>query len=143
MAKTAIDNQPVEVAAVFDQFPPNLKQKLKALRELILSAAAETDGVSQLEETLKWGEPGYLTKTGSTIRIGCVKAQPEHYAVYFNCKTNLIDTFKELYPDTFTFAGNRAIVLAADEQVPVPELKHCFSLALTYHQRKKLPLLGA
>ncbi len=143
MVERAINNQAPEVTAVFDQFPTNLKQKLIALRELIVSTAAETDGVTRLEETLKWGEPGYLTKTGSTIRIGCVKSQPGHYAAYFNCKTNLIDTFRELYPDTFTFAGNRAIVLAADEPLPEAELKHCFSLALTYHQRKKLPLLGA
>lgn len=49
----------------------------------------------------------------------------------------------ELYPDTFEFEGNRAIVLRETTELPVAPLKHCISLALTYHRRKKLPLLGA
>jgi hypothetical protein len=43
------------------------------LRMHILDAASETEGVGELEETLKWGQPSYLTKkpkSGRTIRIG-------------------------------------------------------------------------
>ena len=42
------------------------------LRQLIFDVAAKTKDVGQLEETLKWGEPAYLTsesKSGSLIRI--------------------------------------------------------------------------
>ena len=63
--------------------------------------------------------------------------------MYFNCNSSLVDTFKEVYGDVFTFEGNRAIVFGDTEVLPVNELKHCISLALTYHRVKHLLLLGA
>ena len=62
--------------------------------------------------------------------------------MYFNCNTSLVDTFKAIYGDVFTFAGNRAIVFGETAELPIEELKHCISLALTYHRVKHLPLLG-
>ncbi len=41
------------------------------------------------------------------------------------------------------FEGNRAVLFDVDTSIPVAELKHCISLALTYHKVKHLPLLGA
>ena len=60
------------VAETFDSYPPNMRRALLALRSLIFETAASTDGVGVLEETLKWGEPAYLTsesRSGSTVRI--------------------------------------------------------------------------
>lgn len=57
------------VIKTFDHYPNSIRQKLMQLRKLILETASETEGVNKLEETLKWGEPSYLTKSGSTIRI--------------------------------------------------------------------------
>lgn len=131
-----------EVAEVFNNYPNNMRQKMLLLRQLILDTAAETQGVKQLHETLKWGEPSYLTKSGSTIRMDWKKSQPDQYAMYFHCKTKLVDTFKELYRDKLKFEGNRAIVFYENDDVPVEELKHCISLSLTYHHIKHLPLLG-
>jgi len=131
-----------EVAEVFNQYPKHLREKLMFLRQLIIDTASETEEVGELEETLKWGEPSYLTKTGSTIRINWKKSKPEQYAVYFHCKTKLIDTFKELYRDVFKFEGNRAIIFNEGDEIPINELKHCISISLTYHRRKKLPMLG-
>ena len=63
---------------------------------------------------------------------------------YLNAvNTSLVDTFRELYGDVFMFEGNRAIVFGEADEIPVAELKHCISLALTYHRVKRLPLLGA
>lgn len=131
-----------DVASVFNAYPKNISNKLMHVRQLVFDTASETDVVGGVEETLKWGEPSYLVKGGSTIRMDWKSKSPEHYAVYFNCKTKLVDTFKELYWDKFNFEGNRAIVFGTHDKVPDEELKHCFSLALTYHKRKKLPLLG-
>ena len=131
------------VEAVFANYPTEIKNEMMALRQLILDTASETEGVSALEETLKWGEPSYLTKGSSTIRIDWKPSSPNEYAMYFNCQSKLVDTFKELYHDTLSFDGNRAIVLNAGAGIPVDELKHCVSLALTYHRIKHLPLLGA
>ncbi len=112
------------------------------LRELILITALEMENATPLEETLKWGEPSYLTKNGSTIRLGWKNSKPNQYALYFNCKSKLIDLYKELYSDIFKFEGNRAIVFSEYELIPVKQLKHCISLALSYHDIKHLPLLG-
>ena len=131
-----------KVSAVFKKHPVPMQKKLLHLRQLILETAAETEGIDQLEETLKWGEPSYLTISGSTIRINCKKSDPKQYAIYFNCKTRLVETYRELYGDTFSFEDNRAIVFSADDKIPIEELKHCIFLALTYHNRKHLPMLG-
>jgi hypothetical protein len=69
------------VDAVFGAYPKPIKAKLLALRQLIFDTAKTTKGVGALEETLKWGQPSYLTtktKSGSTIRIDRVKSAAIH-----------------------------------------------------------------
>jgi hypothetical protein len=124
------------VDAVFNAYPKPLKAKLLALRRLIFDTANATTGVGALEETLKWGQPSYLTtetKSGSTIRIDQVKSAANQYAVYFHCQTDLVETFRELYPTELSYGGNRSILLNAADQLPEPALRHCVALALTYH----------
>src|ERR1700688_3583963 len=89
------------VDAVFNAYPKPIKARLLALRRRIFDTAKATKGVGALQETLKWGQPSYLTtetKSGSTIRIDRVKSAPDQYAVYFHCQTDLVETFRELYP---------------------------------------------
>jgi hypothetical protein len=127
------------VEAVFEAYPRPVKARLTALRRLIFDTAKATKGVGALEETLKWGQPSYLTpesRSGSTIRIDHVKSAPGQYAVYFHCQTNLVKTFRELYPE-LQFSGNRAILLDASEVLPEAKLRHCVALALTYHLNKR------
>ncbi len=132
-----------KVKDVFDNYPKKAQYHLLHLRELVLSVASEIDGLEKLEETLKWGEPSYLTKYGSTIRMDWKEKNPEQYAMYFKCTSSLVKTFKTVYKDKFKFEGTRAIVFILNEKIPEMELKHCISLALTYHKVKNLPLLGA
>jgi hypothetical protein len=127
------------VDAVFNAYPNPVRAKLKALRRLIFDTAKTTAGVGALEEALKWGQPSYLTsesKSGSTVRIDQVKAEAGRYAVYFHCQTDLVETFRERYPD-LRYGGNRSIILDAGEKLPEQALRHCIALALTYHARKK------
>ncbi len=129
-----------EVAAVFKTYPRNIREKLLAIRQLILDTAARTKGVGELEEALKWGQPSYLTtksKSGSTIRIDVLKPHAGHYAIFFHCQTTLVDTFQKLYPREFRYVGGRSIVFHVDDDVAMDELGHCISLALTYHLDKK------
>ena len=126
------------VEAVFATYPNPVKSKLLALRRLIFDTADATEGVGALEETLKWGQPSYLTaesKSG-TIRIDQVKAEAGQYAVYFHCQTDLVETFCELYPE-LSYGGNRSILLDASDKLPEAALRHCVALALTYHLRKR------
>ncbi len=131
-----------EVAAAFDRCPPGIRSKLLFLRALILETATETDGAGPVEEVVRWGEPSYLAKHGSTVRVGWKKSQPDRYALYFHCRTALVPTFREVHADRLSFEGNRAIVFAERDEVPADAVKQCIALALTYHRRKHLPLLG-
>ena len=138
MADAAFQDPAVE--AVFRAYPEPLRERLLHLRRLILETAAEHAEVGQLDEALRWGQPSYLTtrsKAGSTLRIDQVKASPGRYALYFNCKTNLGATFRDLYPDVLEFGGNRSLLFNADDPVPDAALRHCVALALTYHRRKR------
>lgn len=129
------------VDAVFDACPNPVKAKLLALRRLILDTARATKGVGAIEEALKWGQPSYLTTqtgSGSTIRIDRVKSADNQLAMFFHCQTDLVATFRELYPE-LAYSGNRAILLDAGKKLPEAELRHCVALALTYHLRKRKP----
>ena len=133
------DLQNPAVAAAFDACPAPIRTKLLALRRLIFDTARTTEGVGALEEALKWGQVSYLTsesKSGSTIRIDQVKSTAGQYAVYFHCQTDLVATFRELYPE-LSYGGNRSVLLDAADQLPKTALRHCVALALTYHLNKR------
>ena len=129
-----------EVAAVFQAYPPKIRRKLLALRELILDVAASTQGVGEVEETLRWGEPAYLTsatESGTTIRIDWKPRAPAQYAMYFHCQTDLIANLRAAFSETLEFEGNRSIVLHGDAELPVEPLSFCIAAALRYHLDKK------
>ena len=138
--KSRADFSDSAVDAIFSAYPKPVKAKLLALRRLIFDTANATKGVGRLEETLKWGQPSYLTaetKSGSTIRIDQVKSAANQYALYFHCQTSLVETFRELYPTDMRYGGNRSILLDAEEGLPEAALRHCVALALTYHLNKR------
>lgn len=130
------------VPDLIDNYPESIRGKVKDIRNLIIQTAEELEGVNTLSETRKWGEPSYLTPNGSTVRVAWKKSDPEHFGVFFHCQTELIRTFRKLFPDQFTFEGNRAILFHKDDEVPKAELQKCISLALEYHRVKHLPMLG-
>jgi hypothetical protein len=128
-----------DVARLFKAYPSALRGRLMALRELVFDTARKTPGVGALTETLKWGQPSYLTAatgSGSTVRIDRHKAD-DGYAVYFHCQSGLVGQFRALYPDTFRYQGERAILFSLGDRVPTIELGHCIALALTHHARMK------
>lgn len=131
---------PQPVAQALARYPEPVQHRLLTIRELIFTIAAQTDGVGPLTETLKWGEPAYLTeasRSGSSIRLGMVRSAPDKCAVLFNCQTTLIDTFRAHFADDFTFDGNRALLLPAASPLPATPLALCLRAALTYHLAQK------
>jgi hypothetical protein len=126
----------------FETYPENISILLNNLRDLIFSVA-EQDSIPDITETLKWGEPSYISKIGSTIRLNWKAKYPDKYCMYFNCNTSLIETFKEVYGDTFSYEGNRAIIFNTDTKLPIIELSHCISMSLRYKKIKDLDLLGS
>jgi len=141
MSKLNINQDP-RVAPKMDSYPSAVKPKIKHLRELIIQTAKENGDINEIEETLKWGEPSFLTKKGSTVRIDWKAKAPDQYAIYFKCTSKLVATFREIYGDQFNYENNRAIIFKMNEKVPDKKLKECINMALTYHTLKHLPLLG-
>ena len=131
-----------QVAQVIKHYPPQAKSVFNHVRKIVISAAKESGGLANTTETLKWGEPSYLTDGGSTVRMKWTEKEPDQFSLYFNCHSILVETFKELYQDEFTFDGNRAISFPLKGKLPNAALKHCISMSMQYHKLKKLPLLG-
>jgi Domain of unknown function (DU1801) len=133
------DPMPAHVAAAFTGFPRRPRRRLLEVRGLIFETAAHIEGVGPLTETLKWGEPAYLTEatgSGSTIRLGWFRSSERHCAVLFNCRTTLVEDFRSQFPDAFAFEKNRAILLDCHKPLPKAALSVCLGMALTYHRRR-------
>ncbi len=126
----------------FQAYPAHVKLKMSHLRDLILTTAQQMGNIAELEETLKWSEPSYIAKKGTTIRIDWKTKTPEQYAMYFSCQTLMIPTVKELFGVLFLYEKDRAIIFPIDQELPEAALQECIRMALKYHQVKHLPLLG-
>jgi hypothetical protein len=130
---------PAIVASAFSAFPEQVRARLLEARNLIFETAAGIEDVGPLTETLKWGEPAYLTQatgSGSTIRLGWFRSSERECAVLFNCRTTLVDDFRSQFPGVFAYQKNRAILLDAREPLPQAPLSACLKMALTYHRRR-------
>jgi hypothetical protein len=130
---------PADVAAAFSAFPAGVRVRLLEVRDLIFEIAAALEGVGPLTETLKWGEPAYLTQatgSGTTIRLGRSRSSERECAVLFNCRTTLVDDFRTQFPDVFAYEKNRAILLDAGKPLARAPLSTCLGMALTYHRRR-------
>ncbi len=124
------------------KYPKKVQDKLDEIRNLILSTAEEIEEISVLEETLKWGEPSYLSKIGSTVRMDWKPKNPNQVAIYFKCTSKLVPTFRSIFGDSLKYENNRAILLDLDKKLPTEQVKTCISMALRYHKIKNLELLG-
>jgi len=130
-----------EIKNRLQDYPKDAQSALSQLDVLIYSVANDLE-IADITESIKWGEPCYSCKTGSPIRCDWKLKTPQQYYLFFNCQTKLVDTFRELYAETLTFQGNRAIVLNLNGALPEEAIRHCIELALNYKKIKHLPLLG-
>ncbi|SFR55035.1 hypothetical protein [Litoreibacter janthinus] len=132
------DRIPTEVSNVFDALPPETAEVLRATRLKILTQAAAADGVGPLTETLKWGEPAYLTnapKTGTTIRLGQIGGAP---AMMVPCSTTIIEDARAIFGDLPDLSGKRGLILGGASEV----LYYVIDAALCYHLRKCRAVVG-
>ncbi|MCT4590841.1 MAG: DUF1801 domain-containing protein [Carboxylicivirga sp.] len=141
MKKLIIKSDP-KVNEVFSNYPEDIRAKMDFLRGLIIETAHEMQFVNELTETLKWGEPSYITKHGSTLRIDWKKKTPDQYSMYFQCSSRLVKVFRTIFKERFQFEANRVIIFQSNQKIPVWELKACIKAALHYHKVKHLINLG-
>ena len=132
-------NMPPVVADVFARYPAGARARLNEIRTLIFHVADDL-GVAPLTETLKWGEPAYLTearKTGTTIRLGWRDGAVPDWAMFVPCSTDLVDRYRSLPGCPLRFEGSRAVLGALDTPLPEAPLAACIRMALMYHADKK------
>lgn len=140
MPKTIQTTAPVlpkDVADAFDGYPKPVQGELLALRDLIFETAAKTEGAGDVVETLKWGQPSYLTvkpKSGTTIRLGTDAGG--RAALFCHCQTTLISEFRDQFEDEFDFEKNRGLILKNGVAGKEDTLAWCIGRALMYHRRK-------
>lgn len=123
-------------------YPDFVRDKMLYLRQLVIETAEEIADIEEIEETLKWGEPSFLTKNGSTLRMDWKQKSPDQYAMYFKCTSRLVETFKLVFGKQFEYEKSRAIIFQLDQKVPVCEIKKCIKATLLYHQVKSEIRLG-
>jgi hypothetical protein len=136
---------PVCVTEAFARYPEPIRMRLLTIRGMVFAIAADTNGVGPLTETLKWGEPAYLTeqsRSGTSIRLGVSRLAPDCCAVFFNCQTRLVSTFRTHFDGVFGFEGNRAILLSTDTPLMEEPLAFCLHAAMTYHRQKNRPAIA-
>ena len=104
----------------------------------MFEVADELDCVGQIEESLRWGEPAYLTRgpvTGTTLRLHSKRAG--EYALYVNCQTSLIADFRARFGEQLEYEGKRAVRFSLGGEFPVAAVRECVALTLTYKLRKR------
>ena len=129
---------PGPVAAVFACYPSVARDRLLAIRQMVF-VEADLLNAGPLSETLKWGEPAYLTEassSGTTIRLAWSPKTPDICKLLVNCRTSLVDEFRDRFGDMLSFEGDRAICLPLEGPLPDMALRGCIRLALTYKSRQ-------
>jgi hypothetical protein len=125
---------PAEVQRALAAYPSIVRDRLYALRGLVLEEA-EARGL-MLTETLTWGAPTFRTvsRSGTPIRIGREKKTAGDYALFFKCRTAMVQELRSRFADELRFEGNRAIVFRVDEPFPEQQVRVSIGLALTYYR---------
>ncbi|MGC4072777.1 MAG: DUF1801 domain-containing protein [Nibricoccus sp.] len=123
------------VEALFSSYTADTRACLLQLREMIFAVAKATSAVGRIEETLRWGQPSYLTsesKSGSILRLDAVRNSPGTCALYFHCQTTLISDFRKRFGRKLHYEGNRALLFSVSKPLPETEVRECVRAALTY-----------
>ena len=127
------DFQNFDVMEKFFKFKGERGVKLMQLRELIFDTAESDSRIGSLSEELRWGDPSYLTAStgaGSTVRLGV--SGEDRIAIFFNCKTTLVEMFREMHGDQLEYSKNRAVVIDPENMPNDAILEKCIHMSLTY-----------
>ncbi len=122
------------VAAAFNAVAGDTRDGMLGLRGLIIETADTLPRIGPLEETLRWGQPAYLTphkKSATTIRLGVPKNGK--FALFVHCQTRLVSDFTDMFPGQDRIEGTRAILFDTPDQIDPVRHGWLIRRALTYH----------
>lgn len=131
--------QDIQVKTTYDAYPPAARLFLLNIRELVFTLATQSDEVGQVTETLKWGNPSYLThspKSGTPLRLTWLSKSPFDCALSVHCQTIMLEEFKQAYPEC-RYDGRRSLLLDYRQPMPTNTVSDFIRMALTYHARKR------
>lgn len=127
-----------QVQAAFNVPDPVARDGMLALRDLILETADGIAGIGRIEETLRWGQPAYLTsqsRCGTTLRIGLAKQA--RFALFVHCRTQIIPEFTRTFSGWDRVDGTRAVLFDTASQIDPFRHGWLVERALTYHKSPK------
>jgi hypothetical protein len=136
-AANAAPSVPSEVESAIADYPDAVRDRILALRAHVWDVAAADPAIGPLEETLKWGQPSYLTmapRTGPTVRIDRIGSGTD-VAIFTHCQTSLVKEFVAIHGDLLETDGTRAVIVPATGAVPWDALREHVRSALLYHRR--------
>lgn len=122
-----------EVQAVFDAAPLHARETMLRLRTLIFEVAANLPEIGRIHETLRWGQPAYVTskRAGASLRIAVPKTGG--VALYTHCQTSLIADFTATFPGMDRVEGSRAVHFEDATQIDPVRHAMLITSVLTYH----------
>lgn len=119
---------PSEVETVFNTFADDTRAGALALRGLVLGI-----GGDEVTETLRWGQPAYVTPKGSTLRVGPHKEAC--FALYAHCQSTIVSSYAAAFPGWDRLDGNRAVLFDTPKDIEPERLSHLIRHALNYHRK--------
>lgn len=140
-AKEDVPNIPPKVKEAYEKYKEADRAVLLQLRDLVFITAGSDNRIGELTETLKWGEPAFLTeetKSGSTLRLGYSKLSKSP-ALFVSCSTPLLTTLKDLdSARSLEYHGLRDITVPKITSRNKEMIRTCILKTLTYHLDKKV-----
>jgi len=130
-------NLPAPIAAAIADYPEATRDTLLELRALIHRVAARTEGVDAVEETLRWGQPAFICRSGTTVRLAEARGGSGAVGVYTSCQTPLVADFAREHGELFEYDAGRGIHIPAGERMREAEIGDFLSAALTYKLRRR------
>lgn len=118
------------IAAAFDLPDARARAGLLALRDLILETAKTLPDIGPVEEALRWGQPSYISREGTPLRLGVPKSA--RFGLFVHCQSRVIPNYLERYPAWDRIEGTRAVLFDRPDQIE--PLRHGWLIrhALTY-----------
>jgi len=118
------------IAAAFDLPDEKARAGLLALRDLILETAGALPDIGPVEEALRWGQPSYISRKGTPLRLGVPKSG--RFGLFVHCQSRVIPNYLERYPAWDRIEGTRALLFDRPDQIE--PLRHGWLIrhALTY-----------
>ncbi|MCG8492668.1 MAG: DUF1801 domain-containing protein [Sneathiellales bacterium] len=126
----------LEIAALYQSYPDDVRSKLLALRAMVFDLAAQNDEIGTVTECLKWGTPSYETarpKSGTPLRLQWVEKE-NRFGLFVHCQTNLVSRFKKRHAD-LVYDKNRGLLCERDKDIPAEVARDFILSALTYYRK--------